>query len=54
MPRLKKVIVQDLDDKFDDVKERIEAIMEGGNMKIDIIHKKNLQQFYIPNDFGKK
>ena len=54
MPRLKKVIVQDLDDKFEDVKERIEAILEGGNKKIEIIHKRNLQQFYIPNDFGKK
>lgn len=54
MPRLRKVIVQDLDDKFVDVKERIEAIMEGGNKSIEIIHKKNLQQFYIPNNFGKK
>ena len=54
MPRLQKVIVQDRDDKFEDVKERIEAILEGGNKKIEIIHKKNLQQYYIPNDFGKK
>jgi predicted DNA-binding ArsR family transcriptional regulator len=54
MPRLRKVIVQDLDDKFEDVKERIEAIMESGNKRIEIVHKKNLQQFYIPNDFGKK
>lgn len=54
MPRLRKVIIQDLDDKFEDVKERIEAILEGGNKKIEIVHKKNLQQFYIPNDFGKK
>ena len=53
MPHLRKVIVQDLDDKFVDVKERIEAILEGGNRKIEIVHKKNLQQFYIPNNFGK-
>lgn len=53
MPMLRKVIIQDLEDKFVDVKERIEAIMEGGNKKIEIIHKKNLQQFYIPNNFGK-
>lgn len=52
MPRLRKVIVQDLEDKFVDVKERIEAILEGGNKKIEIVHKKNLQQFYIPNDLG--
>ena len=54
MQKLKKVIVQDLDDKFVDVKERIEAIMEGSNKKIEIVHKKNLQQFYIPNNFGEK
>jgi len=53
MPHLRKVIVQDLDDKFVDVKERIEAILEGSNRKIEIVHKKNLQQFYIPNNFGK-
>ena len=48
-----KVIVQDLDDKFEDVKERIEALMESGNKRIESVHKKNLQQFYIPNNFGK-
>ena len=53
MPRLRKVVVQDLDDKFEDVKERIEAILESSKKRIEIIHKKNLQQFYIPNDFGK-
>ena len=53
MPRLRKVIVQDFEDKFVDVKERIEAIAESsGNKKIEIVHKKNLQQFYIPNNFG--
>ena len=53
MQKLKKVIVQDFEDKFVDVKERIEAILEGGDRKIEIVNKKNLQQFYIPNNFGK-
>lgn len=47
MPNLRKIVIQDLN--FEDIKERIEGILEG--KEVEIVHKKNLSQFYIPNRF---
>lgn len=49
MSKLEKVVVQDLN--FEDIKERIEGIIESTGRAIQIIQKKSLQQFYIPNRF---
>ena len=49
MGRLKKVVVQDVN--FEDIKERIEGILEPTGRTVEIVHKKNLSQFYIPNRF---
>ena len=49
MSKLDRVVVQDRN--FDDIKERIEGILEPTGRKVEIVHKKNLSQFYIPNRF---
>ena len=49
MNNLEKVVVQDL--YFEDIKERIEGIMAPLGRTVQIVHKKSLQQFYIPNRF---
>ena len=51
MPALDKVVVQDKN--FEDIKERIEGILESTYRKVSIIPKNSLQQFYIPNMFVK-
>ena len=49
MSKLEKVVVQDLN--FEDVKERIEGIIEPTKRNVKIVPKNSLQQFYIPNRF---
>lgn len=49
MPYLQKIVIQDLN--FEDIKERIEGILQPTGRTVEIIPKKNLQQFYIPNRF---
>lgn len=49
MGHLQKVVIQDKN--FDDIKERIEGILEPTGRHVEIIPKNNLQQFYIPNKF---
>ena len=49
MSKLEKVVVQDLN--FEDLKERIEGIIEPTKRNVKIVPKNSLQQFYIPNRF---
>ena len=47
MPELENVVIQNKN--FDDVKERVEGILEGRH--VNIVSKQSLQQFCIPNRF---
>lgn len=49
MSKLDRVVIQDKN--FDDIKERIEAILEPTRRTVEIVHKENLSPFYIPNRF---
>ena len=49
MSKLEKVVVQDKN--FEDIKERIEGILEPTRRTVKIVPKNSLQQFYIPNRF---
>ena len=49
MSKLDKVVVQD--QNFEDVKERIEGILEPTKRSVRIEPKRSVQQFYIPNRF---
>lgn len=49
MSKLEKVVVQDKN--FEDIKERIEGILEPTRRIVKIVPKNSLQQFYIPNRF---
>ena len=46
-----KIVIQDKEDSFNDIKERIEGILEPTGRHVEIVSKSNLQQFYIPNRF---
>lgn len=49
MSKLDRVVIQDRN--FEDIKERIEGILEPTGRIVEIVNKKNLSQFYIPNRF---
>ena len=49
MSKLDRVVIQDRN--FEDIKERIEGILEPTGRTVEIVQKKNLSQFYIPNRF---
>lgn len=49
MRHLNKIVIQDKN--FEDIKERIEGILAPTGRNIEMVSKKNLQQFYIPNKF---
>lgn len=51
MWKLQKIVIQDKEDSFNDIKERIEGILEPTGRQVEIVSKSNLQQFYIPNRF---
>ena len=49
MSKLERVVVQDLN--FEDIKERIEGILEPTRRVVKIEPRRSVQQFYIPNRF---
>lgn len=49
MSKLVRVVIQDRN--FEDIKERIEGILEPTGRIVEIVNKKNLSQFYVPNRF---